>query len=217
VRRTALATAFGVLAIAGGAIAASPSARSTILRWLGIEGATIERVPTLPRRAPATPAAPVVPGTRTSIAEAQRRVGFRLRIAPASELGAPVGVYVDDAIRGGAVSFVYPPRRGLPRAPTIAAGAVLTQFRGRVPAGAFVSKLTGPGTTVRRVTVDGGRGYVITGRPHEVLFRDADGEHQVEPRRLAGNTILWEDGRITLRLEARVSGRRLLALARSIR
>ena len=38
--------------VVGGGVAAVPSARSAVLRWLGIEGVRIERVPVAPTPAP---------------------------------------------------------------------------------------------------------------------------------------------------------------------
>src|SRR6476619_3983386 len=67
-----LAIALAVLVLALAAALAVPSARSAILRFLGIEGVTVQRVDKLPQAAPLGTL-----GDRITMAAARRRLGFR--------------------------------------------------------------------------------------------------------------------------------------------
>jgi len=192
--RPALAIPLVLLVAAFGGLAASPSARSTVLRWLGIEGVTIERVPETPR-APAPAAEPL--GTPTTLAGARRQVGFRPLVPRDAALGRPAGVFVD----GERLTLRYP-------------GALLSEFPGRVRA-EFVHKTAGPQTRIEPVTVDGGRGFWISGAPHVLVFEAPSGEIRESLPRLAANTLVWRRGRLTLRLEADVPKQRALEIARS--
>src|SRR4051794_7914624 len=109
----AIAIALAVLALAVAAALAVPSARSAILRFLGIEGVTVLRVEQLPSTAPLGTL-----GEQTSMAAARRRVGFR-PLLPAGE--RPDAVYLDTAIPGAAVVLRY----GSERKPRL----VVTEYR----------------------------------------------------------------------------------------
>ena len=198
--RPALAIPLAVLAVAVGGVAAVPSARSAVLRWLGIEGVRIERVPEAPTRAP-SPALDL---------------GERIPLAPATlvpqALGRPDAVY--DA-PGDMVTLLYRPRPGLPESEQSGAGALLSQFPGRTNV-QFIRKFAGPDTTIERVQVDGEPGYWVAGEPHGLLYEDPTGEIREAPTRLAGPTLVWRRGALTLRLEADVSKSRALAIASSV-
>lgn len=75
-------------AVAIGIAFAVPSARSAILRFLGLEGVSIVRVAELP---PVT-ANPAVVGTRTTLRRAADALHFRPLLP---DVGAPDGVYLD--------------------------------------------------------------------------------------------------------------------------
>ena len=93
---------------------------------------------------------------------------------------------------------------------------MLTQFRGG-DANAYAGKLAGMGTTVEPVVVDGRRGAWLAGEPHQFFYTDAGGQVRTETLRLAGNTLLWQRGPLTLRLEGVVSKAAALRIARSVR
>jgi len=198
--RPALAIPLAVLAVAVGGVAAVPSARSAVLRWLGIEGVRIERVPEAPTPAP-SPALDL---------------GERIRLAPETlvpqALGPPDAVYT---AAGDLVTLLYRPRDGLPESEQSGAGALLSQFRGRTNA-QFIRKFAGPDTTIERVQVGGEPGYWIAGEPHGLLYEDPAGDIREAPTRLAGPTLVWRRGELTLRLEADVPKSRALAIARSV-
>jgi hypothetical protein len=195
----AFAVPLAVLVLAVGGVAAVPSARSTVLRWLGIEGVRIERVPKAPTPTPT----PLDLGTRVPLAPG---------VLVPRTLGDPDAVYEE----GDVVTLLYRPRDGLPESQNTGAGALLSQFTGRTNQG-FLRKLAGPGTTIESVTVDGEPGYWLAGAAHGLLYEDPSGAVREAPARLAGNTLVWRRGELTLRLEADVTQERALAIARSVR
>lgn len=198
--RPAWAVALAVLVLGGGVAAVSP-ARSAVLRWLGIEGVRIERVPVAPTPAPS--ASPLGLGDPTPLAAGT--------LVPRA-LGRPDAVYA----QGERITLLYRPRRGLPESEQSRVGALLTQFPGRTNA-VFVRKFAGPDTTIERVRVDGEPGFWLAGAPHGLLYEDPSGAVVEAPSRLAGPTLVWRRGGLTLRLEADVTKERALAIARSIR
>jgi hypothetical protein len=201
--RPALAVPLALLALAVGGVAAVPSARSAVLRWLGIEGVRIERVPKAPTPAPTSSPPALDLGARTPLTGAM--------LVPRA-LGRPAAVYAD----GDRVTFLYRPRRGLPESEQSGAGALLSQFPGRTNR-LYVTKMAGPDTTVARVRVGGEPGFWLGGAAHSVLYVDPSGAVRESPARLAGPTLVWRRGDRTLRLEADVPKSRALAIARSIR
>jgi hypothetical protein len=63
----------------------------------------------------------------------------------------------------------------------------------------LISKNVGPGTSIIEVAVDGRPGLWIDGAPHEVLYEAPGGSVVIE--RVAGNTLLWQDGDMLHRVE----------------
>ena len=191
-RPVAVIVAVVVLA-AVAALALSPGARSSILRFFHLRGATVERVEQLP---PAQPGATLGLGRSVPLAEARKAVTFPIRLPKGRE---PKRVLLDESVGRGAVSIVW----CCPR-------IVVTEIRG--DALTYVEKQAGPGTTIEYLVVNGKPGVWIAGRAHAVIFRDELGRVVEEPR-LARNVLLWEDGEVTLRLEGDITKRRALALA----
>jgi hypothetical protein len=117
-------------------------------------------------------------------------------------------VYFSADPPGGQVGLVYT-SGGRPR-------MVITEFRGRQQS-VFIQKTLGPGTTAEPVTVDGGRGLWIEGKPHVLMYLDRNGQVQGYTSRLATNTLLWRRGDLLLRLEAHISKAEALRIAESMR
>ncbi len=209
--RRGLVGAFAVLLVAVAAVMAVPQARTAVLEWLGLRGVTIERVPTSPTvTAPAPPAVEeLFLGRPVTLAEAGRRVRFPL-VPPPPELGEPDAVYLSEAVSGGQVAFVYLDRENEVR-------MLFTQFRAELDEG-FISKTVGPGTEVDFVSVGGERGWWLEGEPHEFLYVDPETS---EPRpatlRLAENTLLWQRGELTLRIEGDLSRAEAVRIAEGVR
>jgi hypothetical protein len=186
-RRRLIAAALAALAVLIGAAFAVPDSRSAILRLFGLEGVTVIQVDELPR----VGRGPLVFGDRTTLVQAERELGFTALLP---NLGRPEDVRVDPG--GGYLIVLYDSR------------IRLSEFRSG-PSGPFLLKKLSADSRVRRLTVNGGPGLWVPGG--HLVF-----ELGRQPR-LAGNTLLWEQGRLTLRLEGRFTLAKALEIARSVR
>ena len=207
--RPIFAAAALVVVVAAATLVFSPTARDAVAGWIGLDGLSIEyeEVPDQPL------GDDLLLGTKTSLSEATAAAGFDVR--PPSQVGAPDEVYLARG-RDPRVSLVYRTRADLPRAPTTQVGLLLTVFRAQIDHAVISKKALGTDTTVEPLEVDGARGYWISGEPHAVFYIDARGELREDRGRLAGNTLVWQDGDLIYRLESRLSKERALAIARSI-
>lgn len=195
-------------------VTATPGARAAADEFLRLRGIDIFRVQTLPTTGPSPHMA--IPGERVSLAVARTRVAFRVRVPAGGRLGAPDDVYVEAAGTSERVTLVYRDRQGFPRSSVAGVSALVVQFSGSVDERLF-AKAAGPGTRVEPVNVNGARGYWMVGEPHLFFYRDPSGGIRDETLRLAGNTLLWEQDGVTLRLEANVTKDEALAIASSFR
>jgi hypothetical protein len=198
-----MALAFALLAVAVAAALAVPQTRAAILEFFHLRGVTIERVGELPTVPIQRDFNKLFLGEKVSLDEARDRADFEIVVPEA--LGDPDGVYFQETPPGGMVSLVY----GTPEHPR----ALFTQFRGSVEEVIF--KKTAAGTQIDSVRVRGEPGYFLSGNPHEFSYFDRRGEYRQEIVRLAGNTLLWERGPLTLRLEADINKEEALKIARS--
>jgi hypothetical protein len=241
--RLAVATLALLLALAG-LLALDPDTRTVLADRLGLRGVTISQVPFVPTATPTAspspsptnvstatvirtpvPTSTPIPvgerlqlGQRVTFADARAQLPFSIQTPSVSELSAPDEVYLGDQPIGGQVALVYYPRPGLPASHETGVGLLLTEFRGDLHTGFNpVGKAVGPETRVEQLTVNGGGGYWLEGQPHMFFYRDSAGEVQNETIRLAGNTLLWEAGNLTLRLEGALTRDAALRIARSIR
>ena len=194
-RPLALAVAIVIVALAG-VLALSPGARSAFLEIFRIEGATVQRVETLPD----VRAQRIDFGERVSRETAERRAGFEL-LDVGSE---PDAIFIRP---DGLASVVY----GDPDEPRL----VLSQARGAIYDG-FVKKTGGRGTIVRNVMVGGEPGLFVDGPDHFVMFLDENGLISDEPTYLAGTVLLWNRDGLLLRLEGDLSQAEALELAESV-
>jgi hypothetical protein len=205
VDRRALVIALAVLAVAIGAVMAVPQTRAAILRFFHLRGVTIERVKEIPTVPLQRDFNKLLVGEKVTLDEARRRAAFN--VAEPKALGEPDGVYFQETPPGGMVSFVY----GTLEHPR----ALVTEFRATVNEDVIFKKTAG-NTNIEAVKIDGGRGYWLSGDPHEFTYLDANGDFRQEIVRLAGNTLLWERGPLTLRLEADINRSEALEIARSV-
>lgn len=196
IRRVLVLAALTLLVAAATVFAASPGARDAVLDLFGIDGANVERVPTLPEAPPATtPPA----GERVGLAEARRRAGFEI-LVPGVE--PPARVHLSERVPGGAVSF---PVRGV----------TVTQLRASVDR-EYLRKLVAEGTRIERLRVGGERALWLVGRPHVFFLVDAHGRVIEESLRQAGNVLLFERGGVVVRIEGARSLAAAVAVARSL-
>ena len=188
-RRAAYALA-AVALLFGGTMAASPAARTDVLRWLGLKSVEI-------KRGRPHPGATLRLGTPTTV-KALRAAGVPVRVP--QRLGEPDAY--ETALPDGsrAASIVYP-------------GPILVQtFKASVEA--FIEKTVAGADAVQRVRVDGKPGYFITGA-HGFAYQRGN-SFNYEDQRIAGNTLLLEGGGVLLRVEGKISRDRALEIARSV-
>jgi hypothetical protein len=214
-RRSLAFAVVGLLLVGGAATAARFAVRGVEIRFRPTEP-TVSPTP-LPNSVSPGFAPRLSLGERVTLAEARRRVDFPMRLPALRELGTPDEVYADDEPAGGRVTAVYRARRGLPKSDAIGVGLLVTQFRAGFDEEFGVLKEAGPGTRVEQVAVNGAPGYWLEGEPHTVVFIDASGSPFPDTLRLAGNTLLWEQGGVTYRLEADISLLQALTIAQSFR
>ena len=203
-RRRALTVALAALAVAVAAVLAVPPARTAILELLGLRGVTVERVGELPPVRPRGDLAYL--GERVTLAEARRRVPFAIRAPALDGLDDPQAFVRSRPTR--AVTLVY----GDVAEPRL----VLTQFRARIDE-EFVQKVVGTGTSVERLTVAGGRAIWLSGEPHGFAFVDERGTFATDAFYLARNTLIWESGALTLRIEGELTRAQAVTIADSVR
>lgn len=212
-----LAAVVALVLLAFALLAASPSARRAVADFLGLRGLEIELDGGTTSPTPLPAGDTLQLGRSVTLAESRAQAGFPL-LVPAGDgaLGRPDAVYLDESVAGGAVSLVYRPRPGFPSAGPSGVGVLLTQFRAFVEEAALRKVIPG-GSHVEEVSVSGQKGYWFEGSPHLLLFTDAQGRFVEDRSRLAGNTLIWEQGDITVRLESALSRDKAVALAEDLR
>jgi hypothetical protein len=213
--RWALA-AVAVIAILSVLLAYTPT-RTAIADFLNLH-TTITHTTTLPTPSPLPPG-PLGQrlglGGQTTLAAAQSGVTWHV-LVPAS-LGNPDEVYLQttDAPTLGEVTLVYGSRPGMAVSGQTGVSVLVTEARGQVNE-QFFGKIIGNGTTIEDVTVNGHRGWWISGSPHEFFFTDASGEVRAETLRLATNTLIVDMGGTIVRIEGDLTRDQALAIAASL-
>lgn len=198
-RRAVTAVAVAVLL---SLFAVSP-AGAKVAEWLGLGAVKIVPVPADPS-APSASAGPADPASTDGFVEvtldqARDRAPFPL-VVPA-DLGPPPRVFLrpDRAV----VSMVWP-------AGAASAPIRLDQLAGR-PDYAVVKQY---GEDVDFTRVGGADAFWLR-RPHPLTYTDPTGAARSEPSRIAGPTLIWTDGPVTLRLEGVDTLGSALRIARS--
>jgi hypothetical protein len=216
-RRLALAGLAAVL-LAAAVLVVSPGTREAVARRLGLRGIDIRLGGERP-----TPTVTTRPGERlelglgerVTLEEARRRVAFPVLVPTAAGFQRPDAVYVNQQPQGGRVDLVFRARPGLPANPYTDVGLLVTQFQGTLTPD-FIKKVVAGGL-VEEVQVAGQPGYWFSGEPHFFTYRDRSGEITDESTRLAGNTLVWQAGAQTLRLEGQLPKQEALRIAESMR
>jgi hypothetical protein len=125
-------------------------------------------------------------------------------------------VFVSEVVPpGGRVDLVWRARPGLPASGFTDAGLLITEFRGQTTP-EFIKKVAVAGQ-VEFLEVDGEPAYWFSGEPHFFTYRDSAGTFREEQTRLAGNTLIWQRGDLTLRLEGELSKEEAIRIAESMR
>jgi hypothetical protein len=215
-RRLAVAgLALVLLAVA--VLVASPGTREAVARRLGLRGIGVE-LGGPPPTVTTTPGArlDLGLGERATLEEARRRVGFPVLVPQTGGLERPDAVFVSETVPpGGRVDLVWRARPGLPASAFTDAGLLITEFQGE-PTPEFIKKVAVAGQ-VEFVEVGGEPAYWFSGEPHFFTYRDSAGTFREERTRLAGNTLIWQRGELTLRLEGELSKEEALRIAESMR
>jgi hypothetical protein len=193
-RRPAL-VAVAILVVAIGAVLLVPPARTAILDWLGLRNVRVVRVDALP---PARRLGSLDLGRQLTLAEAKRRAPWIL--VPEDK---PDAVYVSESLPGGQVTLLW----GSASSPRL----LLTEFTGR----AFIQKTVEGDQSVEPARI-GDAGAWFQGQ-HIVMFSDQNGVFHEGRGRLAANSLVWQLGDVTLRLEGDLSKEKALRIARTAR
>jgi hypothetical protein len=192
--RRPVAIALAVVVVAAiAAVLAVPQSRSAILDWLGLRNVSVvrvEKLPTVPARGN------LDLGQRVTLEEAERRAPWLL--VPD---GSPDSVWVSESLPGGKVSLLW----GTPSNVRL----LLTEFSGR----SYIEKVIDGDTQVEPVKI-GNAGAWFQG-PHVVMFQDRNGRFRESHARLARNTLVWQVGDVTLRLEGGLTKDEALRIART--
>jgi Domain of unknown function (DUF4367) len=195
----------------------SPTARHAVAGWLGLRGEKITVVNTPPPTTPLALGAGLNLGEEVTLAEARAAVPFDILVPTPPPLGLPDEVYLREGNIADQVTLLYRERAGLPKAAFTGAGLLITEFRARIDTEFVLNKLIYMGTAVEPVTVNGERGFWISGEPHEIAYVDHDRSQVFDRVRLSGNVLVWEHGDVTIRLEADISKEEALRIAASVR
>lgn len=200
-RRWVLAVAVAALVLLGATLAI-PDARSALFRILNIGGEQIEFVEELPEIEPLDDLELTL-GESVTLAEAQARSDFELRELEEE----PDRVYLGDR---GTVWFLY----GSPaNVRLLVAQTPLVS----VDAPAILKKLSGEGTQVEGVNVNGSAGVFLSGEPHFLFLVDERGQVVEASARLAEDVLVWDEGGVAYRLEGDFELGEALRLARLLR
>ncbi len=200
--RSSAAIAFLAAVVAVAAAVAVPSARTSLLRFFHLGGVTIERVDKLPQ---VVPRGPLAPGKEVGFAKARASVPFTVLVPGKDPTPSHAFSYTSDP-PGGQVTLVY----GQLRKPRL----LVTEFLGQKADGPL-KKTASPRTVVEHVEISGHPGIWLGGAKHFFTFIDGAGTTRSFKTRLAGNTLVWEQAGITLRLEADIDKAAAIELAES--
>jgi hypothetical protein len=147
---------------------------------------------------------------------ARARAGFTV-VVPSS-LGAPDAVWLGPTRSDSSpvVSLVYLPRPGLPQSGQSGVGLLITEVRSSIDTQVF-GKFVGPDTTLLPATVRGaGQAFWLNGF-HDIAYVDSKAGVMFDSLRLAGPTLFFERGDITVRVEAAVDEQTAVGIAESLR
>ncbi|MCU1367302.1 MAG: hypothetical protein JWN39_2941 [Ilumatobacteraceae bacterium] len=157
-------------------------------------------------------------GNPTTAGDAADRTGLPLPLVPS--LGPPLGIFVVSPPESGQIVVVYPPSATLPESNLAGIGALVSSMPGIINDGLFV-KTQNPSTTIETLEFQNAAGHTVqaiwlAGSPHDYVFQDRSGNPVFDTLRLATNTLLWQDGLVTYRLEATVTREQAVELAATI-
>lgn len=205
-------TAAAALCLALLSAFAFPQTRTTVAGWFGLEGVrfiSADQVTTTPV------GRSLALGGPTTLTDARSQLSFTPLVPTLEGFEEPDDVYVDARPVGGMLALVYAERDGLLAGEVAGVGLLLTQFRGDLNPD-FVSKGLPDDTIIESVEVADQPGVWVSGDVHLFFYTDPTGAVLNEELRLAGNTLLWQAGELTLRLEGPLALDEMLRIAESL-
>ena len=211
-RPSVAAAMLAATVVLSGVLAFSPGARDAVADFLGVRGIHI-RFPDVPPETSSV-GRDLSLGDATTLERAESEAGFDVLLPDEAEYGSPDAVYMRDGTSGPEVSLVYEASPGLPASGETGVGLLVLQLRADIYDPTYEKSVTF-GTDVELVQVHEATGYWISGDAH-VLTRTGDELHE-DAARLAGNTLIWEQGDVTMRLESALGKRASLRIARAFR
>jgi hypothetical protein len=203
-----------VVVVLSASVAAWPTGRRAVADLLGLRGVHISTGPPPPIPTTTTPTHLDL-GTPISIADASKRLGFALRVPALAGFDHPDGVFFSIPPPQGEVTVMYLPRGDLPASAQTGVGLLLSEFEATMETG-FFGKVAEPGTTIEALSIHGQPAYWLAGSPHAFFYRLANGEIYGDTLRLATNTLVWQAGAVTLRVEGDITKDQAVAIANSL-
>jgi hypothetical protein len=204
-----VAPAVIALAVALALLLAFPDTREALAQFLGLR--TIRIIPVTPTVTTGTPVAnPTVAGSsqccETTLAEAETKSRFKFLLPPGE---SPSRVFLQELPEFGSgaqqVILIF----GDPASPRMTVYEA-TDF--------LYGKLVSGGTVVEETTVKGERALWLSGAPHVLIYLDPIGRAQFDVERsVAANTLAWETGNVTYRIETNLSKEEAIRFAESLR
>ncbi|MEE8158231.1 MAG: DUF4367 domain-containing protein [Dehalococcoidia bacterium] len=213
-----LALALVVLAL-GVSVALSPPMRTALADFFGLERIEVVPIQSTPSAPPSLELPSGFEGVAgvTSLAEARSQADFPVRVPSYPEgLGEPDSVYFQDLKPGQQIILVYQSRAdlGLGSRKENDIRFALFQFRTQ---GIF-QKQVYPDTLIEELKVAGVKALWFQGAAHILQYRNAEGDVKLEFRRMVkGNTLAWEVGEVTYRLETMLPKEEAIKIAESLR
>lgn len=201
--RRLLAASAAAVALAALVAVIIPATRERVVGWLGIGGIGVET----------TQATVVLPpdvtlGDHVEVNDIPAAAGFDPLVPDA--LGEPSVAFIDG---GGRLWILWTPTEDLPPTADRNVGAIVTQFRTTASPGLTKGLIAGA-STARIVDIDGRPAVWVEG-PHDLYLPELAGLSV--NGRSAGNTLIWEQGGLTIRLETALALTQSIEIARSFR
>jgi hypothetical protein len=210
-----LAVAFLVLLlVAAAALALSPGLRTSVANRLGVHGIEIIFVEETPTPAATPVGTTLLLGETVTLAEAQTRAGYPIRIP--AELGPPDEVYLRQLAAGPMVTLLYRPRPGLPEASETGVGALLMQFPATTGTDQIAKRVTMGSGSMIGARVNGVTGYWVTGSSELVIAQDPTAGFAESVGRPSADVLIWEQNGMVYRLELATPMRDAITIAESL-
>ncbi len=188
------------IVIAFALLIAFPETREALAQFLGLRTIRIIPVTPTPTVTGGPPSAPTMtpPPTRTpvsqccetTLADAQAKSKFKILLPPSQ---TPLRVYLQSILSFGS---------GAQQVILVFGDSNAPQFTVYEATNFLYGKMVSGGTVIEETKVKGQRALWLSGAPHLMVYLDANGQPQFNSERsVNANTLAWEIGDVTFRLE----------------